>query len=578
MSDAAPGGTPRHGGTKHRGTRRHPWRGRLLLLGLICLTLVVTAGFFVLRDRDPEPGAQGEDCDATRVTLSADPKIAAVVDEATSDLSPWLDAEDCFTLDVVSQSSATTAAEIGRPEGVGLSAPLPDLWLPDSSVWLRQAGATEVGAQRLRGEPTSVATSPIVLALLRSEAAGWPADQPTWKSLLAEPEGQRALATTDIDLDAAGLLSVWALTGSSTRRLLGVTRRLAVPLIGDEPAAQLVASGEADVIPSSEQEVVAANRDANDDDQVVAVYDPQVRSSLDYPLTMVTHEDTDRAAVVGRAAEVVGDALLDPATQDLMAAAGLRTPGGVLAGPYAERQGVVPDVEPGDELPTAEAMSDLTAAWAKVGRRSRLLVLVDRSGSMAETVPGSDDTRAELAQRSLRQAIGSFAPDSDVGLWSFTTDLPGGDWQVLVPTGSMTSSVGGQTSDQTSDQTRRQTLLEAVDGLDPKIGGGTPLYDAVRAGFRQAQSDFSYGRLNALIVITDGRNEDPGSVSLDTLLDDLRLQFDGVKPVRIIAIGYGEQADTATLRRLTDITGGRTYQALTADEVESAFAQVLADL
>ena len=119
-----------------------------------------------------------------------------------------------------------------------------------------------------------------------------------------EAEGQRALATTDIDVDAAGLLSLWALTGSSTRRLLGVTSRLAVPLLGDEPAAQLVASGEVDAIPSSEQDVIAANRDASDDDRVVAVYDAKVRSSLDYPLTTVTNDDADRAAVVGRAAKV----------------------------------------------------------------------------------------------------------------------------------------------------------------------------------------------------------------------------------------------------------------------------------
>ena len=135
-----------------------------------------------------------------------------------------------------------------------------------------------------------MATSPVVLTMLRGEASGWPARQPSWKSLLAEPEGRRALATTDIDVDAAGLLSLWALTGSSTQRLLGVTSRLAVPLLGDESAAQLVASGEVDAIPSSEQDVIAANRDAPDADRVVAVYDPRVRSSLDYPLTTVTNE------------------------------------------------------------------------------------------------------------------------------------------------------------------------------------------------------------------------------------------------------------------------------------------------
>jgi hypothetical protein len=147
----------------------------LFLLVLVCVTLVVAAGLFVLRDGEADPAADDRDCDGTRVALSVDPRIASVVQEATADLSPWLAPEDCFALDVVSQTSATTAAEIARPEGVGLSAPLPDLWLPDSSVWLQQAGAGKVGARRLGAESVSVATSPIVLAVSRAQASGWPA-------------------------------------------------------------------------------------------------------------------------------------------------------------------------------------------------------------------------------------------------------------------------------------------------------------------------------------------------------------------------------------------------------------------
>ncbi len=351
-----------------------------------------------------------------------------------------------------------------------------------------------------------------------------------------------------------------------------MTRRLAVPLLGDEPAAKLVASGRFDAIPSSEQDVIAVNRDGPEAGRVVAAYDPTVRSSLDFPLTTVVEDEAGPSEVVSRAAEVVKAALLDPATQDLLAGAGLRTPDGVLTGPYGEGQGVVPDAKTGDQLPTAETVQDLSAAWSTVGRRSRLLVLVDRSGSMNTLLPNTTDTRAELAQKSMRRAIRSIAPDSDVGLWSFTTGLPSGDWDVLVPTGPLASSAGP------GGVTRRDRLLSAVGRLDPEVSGGTPLYDAVLAAFRNAAANFAYGRLNALVVITDGRNEDARSISLKRLLDALRLQFDGVRPVRIIAIGYGRQADTATLSRITDITGGRTYQALTADEVDKAFGQALADL
>lgn len=346
-----------------------------------------------------------------------------------------------------------------------------------------------------------MATSPIVLAVSRAQASGWPGRPPTWEKLLAERQGKRALATTDIDVDAVGMLTLWSPSGSSPRRLLGVTRRLAVPLLGDEPAANLVASGGFDAIPSSEQEVIAVNRDCPEAGRVVAAYGPTVRSSLDFPLTTVVEDKAVPSEVVSRAAEVVKAALLDRATQDLFAGAGLRTPDGVLTGPYGEGQGVVPDAKPGDQLPTAETVHDLSSAWSTVGRRSRLLVLVDRSGSMNTPLPNTPDTRAELAQNSLRRAIRSIAPDSDVGLWSFTTGLPNGDWEVLVPTGPLASSAGP------GKITRRDRLLSAVGRLDPEVSGGTPLYDAVLAAFRNAAANFAYGRLNALVVITDGRNE-----------------------------------------------------------------------
>jgi Mg-chelatase subunit ChlD len=559
-------------GSPHRGRPRHPWRGRVTVLAVVVVALAVTGVLLVRSDVLDTTASAG--CEPTTVTLSADPAIATLVDEATADLGPWLAEGDCFAVDVVSQQSSTTAAEIARPEGVGMSAPLPDLWLPDSSVWLDLAGASEAGDGRLADTSASVAVSPVVLAMPRdvAEAAGWPERQPSWRALLAQPEGRRALAVTDIEVDAPGMLTVSALTGSSPARLLGLTRRLAVPLLGNRSAAQVAASGEVDAIPSSEQEVIAANRSAREADQVVAVYDARVASSLDFPLTAVAADGGETSDVVRRAASVVEAALLDPATQDLLAAAGLRTAGGGdLAAMYGERQGVLPEEHVGDRGPSVRAVRTLSRAWDSVGRRSRMLVLVDRSGSMAERLPGSRRTRAELAQSSLREAIQQIAPDSDVGLWSFTTGLRQGDWDVLVPTGPLDAG-------STTGATRREELLGAVGGLDPEPGGGTPLYDAVLAGYRDAQRDFSYGRLNAVIVVTDGRNQDPRSISLAHLLDALRLQFDGVRPVRIIAIGYGAQADTRTLRRITDITGGRTYRTLTASQVDNAFAEVLSNL
>ncbi len=109
--------------------------------------------------------------------------------------------------------------------------------------------------------------------------------------------------------------------------------------------------------------------------------------------------------------------------------------------------------------------------------------------------------------------------------------------------------------------------------------GGTGLYDTTLAAFRPASQNYAYGRLNAVMVITDGRNEDPGSVSLERVCwPTLRREFDGIKPVRIITVAYGADADLGVLKRIADVTGGATYQAPTAAEVSPLLAKALADL
>ena len=205
-----------------------------------------------------------------------------------------------------------------------------------------------------------------------------------------------------------------------------------------------------------------------------------------------------------RAREVVLAALLDPATQDLLAGAGCATPDGELSGRTASGRGWCRTPSPAAGCrrwrrcercrPRGRPSAGARGCWSwSTG-----------PGRWPPRSPGAPTRRATLAQSSLRRAIRSISPDSDVGLWSFTTGLPDGDTEVLVPTGTLGSAVtpGGPA--------RREALLDAVSGLDPQVSGGTPLYDAVLAGFRDAQADFAYGRLNALVVITDGRNEDDG--------------------------------------------------------------------
>jgi hypothetical protein len=81
-----------------------------------------------------------------------------------------------------------------------------------------------------------------------------------------------------------------------------------------------------------------------------------------------------------------------------------------------------------------------------------------------------------------------------------------------------------------------------------------------------------------VLVITDGRNVDAGSIGLNGLLSSLRREFDGIKPVRIITCAYGADADLRVLRRIADVTGGANFQAPAAADVTPLLQKALADL
>jgi hypothetical protein len=165
--------------------------------------------------------------------------------------------------------------------------------------------------------------------------------------------------------------------------------------------------------------------------------------------------------------------------------------------------------------------------------------------------------------------VSAIAPDSDMGLWTFTASRKR-DYHVLVPLGPADGRVG--------NSSRRQALLSAIGSVRPVPNGGTGLYDTTLAAFRAASHNYVYGRLNAVMVITDGVNQDTGSLRLNQLLTDLRREFDGIKPVRIITVAYGADADLGVLKRIADVTGGASYRAPTAAEVSPLLARALSDL
>ncbi len=555
---------------------------RVALVGLAVFALLVAGVVAVLSNLVAENGgdaAGGPDaprptCEAHTLRVTADPAIAEAVLAATADLSKFAEDQGCLAVEVDTRPSADVAAELSRPPGVGLGTSLPDAWLPDSSTWLDVARRTDAGAGRLTQTPQSIASSPLVLAVgaEQAAAAGWPTDQPTWKSMVAAPTTEWQLGVPDPQSSTAGLASLLAANPQSAK-FATLGRRLELPSTTEQSPAQIVADGQLDAMPTAEYDVAQVASSGGD---VVASYDPALGGALDFPLIGITPDGRPVSDQVAADLELLKAALSAPETQAALTSTGLRGADGALGQEFADADGEptagVLSAQPSTPFAAgADTVTETLQTWSLVGRRSRLLILLDISGSMEQTLPGGEARKIDLARRSLRRLVEASAPDSDLGLWTFTTGqgVDGTDPEVDV--GSLGEEVAG-------GQSRREQLTGVIADLEPAPDGGTPLYRATLAAYASALDNYAFGRYNAVVVVTDGRDEDDTRTPIpaNAMIDRLRKQYDGMRPLEIISLAYGADVDAGVLRQLADVTGGSFYQGLNQKQVKQMLSDALA--
>jgi Ca-activated chloride channel homolog len=222
------------------------------------------------------------------------------------------------------------------------------------------------------------------------------------------------------------------------------------------------------------------------------------------------------------------------------------------------------------EVPDPKVAIGILDQWDEQRKPARVLLVIDVSGSMGD--PATEDgfeTKLDLAKQAAIAALGEFNENDEVGLRVFSTDLTsdGATSLDLVPIGP----IGQQRAD----------LSRAIDDLVPT--NGTPLYDVTGASYATMLDGFDPARINAVVLLTDGRNEDEDpdddADQLDGLLDELRAGNEGqqTRPVRIFPIAYGADADLSTLRRLADATTGAAYDSSNPTAINDVFAAVVSN-
>jgi Ca-activated chloride channel homolog len=438
--------------------------------------------------------------------------------------------------------------------------PRPALWVPASSAWVALTNEKRKarGGKAVVGDGPSFGNTPPVIAMPKpmATALGWPAQQPTWAdlaALAANPRGWAAyghpewgdfrLGKADPTLSTPALLQTIAVDkldpaaaralesdvvsyGDTTWPFLDTLYRL------DQKAATPFVSA----VAADERAVVAYNRGSTNGlvpaenadltppkTPLVAIPAGAGTFDSDYPLAPITGSWVSDTARAG--AEAFTKYVRQPKARRQASETGLHTSARI-------------------QRPT-EPVTPALQRWETIRKRARVMLLFDVSESMGDpSDPKVEDSPSKiaLAKKALLTSLSGFRPDDQVGLRIFTTKLAGGPsdrWKDIVPIGPFAD--------------KKAALKKAINGLSPQQG--SPLYAATRDAYDAMDEKYDSSRINGVVMITDGHNEDDEHDDRAALLNHLR------EPIRMVTISYSSDADMSTMRRIAQATNTRVYDA-----------------
>jgi ABC-type molybdate transport system substrate-binding protein len=550
---------------RHSSPSRRGFKTPVLVISIL-LVVGLLAWFTVdfLRGRLASAG-----CDTTTVlNVTAAPDIAPTVTQAARKASEE-DKAGCYQINVASHDSAAEAESLVVSDG----SERPDVWIPESSMWLQRA--QDKGAWSTQANGSSIASSPVVIALADTTATelGWPGRTLAWSELIGPAAKPVSIGFPDPARDPIGvstLLGLQALTkGAADQTAANVAAMRKLSPNTTAQASDLYArlpggTSQAEPLsgfPTSENALLRHNV-KQDGTPLVAVYPDAGVPSLDYPYTVLPGTlDTKRAA-----ADRFLRRLTSQETSEALADAGFRTPDGIALRDRSQdkRSSALPMSRV--PLPKATDVEDVLNFWAAVNLSGRVQVLLDVSGSMNEPVPGTGKNRMDVTLQAAIAGVSLFKPTTKIGWWLFSTKLDGDkDYVELLPMRTVAEQVAAGAVDK----------LRAVKAVQ---GGGTGLYDSVLAAYQVARQNWEPGRINTVIIMTDGKNEDPQGISLDQLLSELGKLRDDRRPLKIVGIGVGPGTDPAELDKISKATGGAAFTTQDPSKIGEVFNAALAKM
>ncbi len=601
----------------------------LLLAALVVAACSADDGDGTASDETTIEDVLGDPGDCLVVDMSVSPeKIDLLTDLARTFNRSGVEVDgECVFVRPQSKSSGLGASLLTDGWNEDAEGPRPVIWSPASSAWgaIVDQRRTEAGDGAIAGEGTPFMLTPLVIAMPEpmAEALGYP-DEPIGFSDIFElstsgegwaafghPEwGPFRLGKTNPNFSTSGLSALIAQSYAATGKTEGLTTEdlaqqevvdfatgveSAVVHYGDTTLTFLNnlyradqrgnALSYASAVAVEEKSVIDYNR-GNPDGvlqpgeeprpprvPLVAIYPEEGTLYSDNPFFVLDAEwvsDAEREA-----AGLFGEFVQEADNQERVLEYGFRpgNPEVAIGSPVTTDNGVDPD-QPQTllEVPEPPVMIELLDRWDEQRKPARVQLVVDISGSMGDPAGDSPTpTKLDLAVEAATNALDLFADRDVVSLRVFSTEIgPNGTDEVvdLVDAGPMTPA-------------HRQDLAEAIQGLFPT--NGTPLYTATQDAYEDAVAAYDPASINAVVLLSDGVNDDgeqgDDDQQLDTLLDTLAEGSEGqrAEPVRVFPISYGADADLATLRAIAEASNAALYTATDPATIDRVLAAVISN-
>jgi Ca-activated chloride channel family protein len=430
---------------------------------------------------------------------------------------------------------------------------------PDSSVWLTQLDldwqAQHKSEAALVGETTRFAVSPVVIAMWEETARslGYPDKAIGWADLLELARTNPAFKWSHPSTSSAsGLLATLATFYAGAEKTRGltvedVTRDSTLNYVAAlEKTVRYYGEGERAVMQQVQekgrayldafvvQEQLLIQFNLKSREKLVAIYPVEGAMWADHPLVFLERPNT--TAEQRSAYRSFRDFLVSQQAQNLVLANGYRPTDLSIAldsasSPIKAANGVDP-AQPKTtlQIPGAAVIQVVRDAWQYAKRKTNVYLIADVSGSM-------QGEKLEQAREAFLTFLGLIKGEQErVGLVVFSSDV--------------TEAVA-----LSELATNRETLRSTISGLE--AGGDTALLDAISLAYDRLQQRQDKERINAVVVMTDGK-ENNSRIRLRDLTAKLQRGSQSGVPVVVFCVAYGDDADLNTLQQMSNATGGQT--------------------